>query len=277
MSHHIYYVSIYGLDDDIKQLASYFKSNHVVELPYGKMNTSLCTVLSEYVDGYGHLIIMEQEDNKSVFKTVVHDTFRFRLPFYLKEPMLRIVDGNESKKEFTEEAQRALYTRIKEETDIPCIYEWMPYLMNELRGKIYVVSDYIGYRNEKTQIYCYILSATFNDIVRIISTGIRIGKISIHAEKSGCSEEINNVQGLDDYINYFSKELAEKVQNSFVPLFDPSKEQYDPKVLNFDMSSLYRSDIKLFNAQKAIITASARNLRTNRSSIICGDMGTGQR
>ena len=82
---------------------------------------------------------------------------------------------------------------------------------------------------------------------------------------------MDSVNGLDSYLNIFGEILAERIQQSFTPKFDPNKDEYDTWVNYYD-DSCYHAGIELYNAQKACIQSSVNNLKVNKATFVIAEM-----
>ena len=89
------------------------------------------------------------------------------------------------------------------------------------------------------------------------------------------SDIIDCVDGLDSYLNIFGDTLAERIQNSFVPKYNPESNEFDQYVNNYD-DSCYHHGIELYKAQKATIQAAVENLKVNDVTFVIGEMGCGK-
>lgn len=176
-----------------------------------------------------------------------------------------------------EEKLDRLYDKIYENTAIPILREWMPYLLSRLVStsalrylNVYYNSDALS----EPPFYAASLNVHKSALIRLISAGLAHGDISI-CEGAQTSELMAEIEGLDRYLNTFGEILARKIQESFVPKFIPGESSYCERLEDFD-DECYSADIELFDAQKAVMQATINNLRNSDYSFIIGEMGSGK-
>lgn len=174
-----------------------------------------------------------------------------------------------------EDILNSLYEKLYDLTSIPILKEWMPYLYKNFSGSnknikkldvnsIYTVPPFTAYKvvipNEKLE--------------NLISYGLKnkILKINNSNKKSKTSDYI---EGLDSYLNLFGDTLASKIQESFVPKFNPETQERDTWVNHYDDSCYYKG-INMYDAQKNTIQASVNNLNENDFTLVVGEMGCGK-
>ena len=166
-----------------------------------------------------------------------------------------------------------LYTYLNKYTNIPLIAEWKDYLYTCLRSFMTpcnVVYDRDIY--DAQPIFCSHFSCNQERIYNTISDGLRSREITING--SDTSDTINQVVGLDSYLNTFSDVLTDKIKSSFIPQYTPG-EEFSKKVNDFD-DACYDEGTKLFYAQKCTIQSVVNALKIKKSSFIIGEQGSGK-
>lgn len=174
----------------------------------------------------------------------------------------------------TEEFEEVLFNKLYENTAVPVLREWMPYVMSNLQryNNMTVLEVYHSY--EEIPFTARKVSVTRKGLLSIIQDGLRIGAINID-NQTEASETMNEINGLDMYLNVFGDVLATKIQEAFVPKFDPRTDEYSEYVNNYDDSCHY-AGIEIYEAQKAVIQSVVNNLDKNKTTIVCGEMGVGK-
>lgn len=173
-----------------------------------------------------------------------------------------------------QELNDLLYDKLYQHTPIPMLKEWMPYLLQRFRFNR-CVRDLSVYQNSTTVRYNAIkINIIKMQLLEIIQVGLRTGTININNAVRN-STVMNEIQGIDSYLNIYGDLLANKIQQSFVPKFTPNDNQYTEYVHNFD-DSCYYGGIEIYEAQKAVIQSAKNNLDKNKTTFIIGEMGTGK-
>jgi SNF2 family DNA or RNA helicase len=178
--------------------------------------------------------------------------------------------------------QHEIFKCMKDCFSVPILEEWMPYLLREsnTRGgpfiKIKPAKPFYADYNNPNNIYA--LSVTFqseSQLEKLIEAGLKNHEISI-MNRMANSAEIDSVKNLNDYLNKFSDQLINKVSSKFSAVFDPEKESFNQREKDFFDYSEYFGKLKFFEAQKNVIAAVNRSLKTQRSAFIVGEMGCGK-
>ena len=106
--------------------------------------------------------------------------------------------------------------------------------------------------------------------------GLATGSIAIPGtgpQHKGCFRKI---KGVMDYLETFGVLIAEKIKNSFKPLYDPSEENVSNKILEADDYLFANKRIRLYPAQKAVAESAKRKLDNSRMAMIIADCGSGK-
>lgn len=283
----VVYISIYGFDDNIKSLLSFFNGKRKIpidkNLKFLTSNTYNC--ITEHID----------EDTMHVI-------------FYLKEPYQRSnidssntfyiylnkqdldnecvnslnLDSMLNNKKISEVIYNQLYEKFKKNITIPILREWIPYIIikfpyhyNNYEANGFSTCHIKKMNSYESNIIALRVNIDGDDIVNIISEGLKDHSINLGDKPVRTDIDENDVKTLDEYLGKYSSQLMNRVQNAFTPVFNSKTESFDSKVESFSNYVSYRSNKKLFNAQKSVINATARNIRKNRSTIIVGQMGSG--
>lgn len=174
------------------------------------------------------------------------------------------------------ELEDSLYAKIYNNTAIPVLREWMSYLYQECKKSRYAenLEIYDQKNGDKSTLQGVEVSLTESQLARIISDGIKNNSIFIK-ENATTSDAIKEISGLDTYLANYAEILADKIKESFKPKFNPSTDQYEEKLIEFD-DYCYDDDLELFEAQKSVIQAAVNNLNTSKFSLVIGEMGCGK-
>ena len=172
------------------------------------------------------------------------------------------------------EFEDVLYDKLYGNTAVPIIKEWMPFIIDSFRQQNLVrsLAVYHSY-GDNAPFECAKVQLSRVGLLNIVQAGLRTQLISI-AGNNTASETMNEVNGLDMYLNVFGDLLAEKIQQAFVPKFTPGQDEYTQYVNNYDDSCHY-GGIEIYEAQKAVIQAAVNNMNKNKTTIVVGEMGVG--
>lgn len=167
-----------------------------------------------------------------------------------------------------------LYDKLYDNTSIPLLEEWMTYVKEKLIAFNYLRELQVNTIYDTKPFYACRLMVSKEQLLSIVKTGIEEKAISINGTHVN-SELMEFTDGLDSYLNVFGDILAQRIQESFTPKFNPQIDEYTEYVNNYD-DSCFHNGIELYNAQKATIQASVNNLKENNVTFVIGEMGCGK-
>lgn len=172
-----------------------------------------------------------------------------------------------------------LFEAISFLTSVPVIKEWDEYLLDNLIRHYRVNEITIRKRTKAMKerydsLSLYRIQLSSSIVKQIVTNGLANGHISVDGTNN-VSDSIQEVTGLDSYLNGYSKQLAEKIQSNFTPKFDPHNDKYDQKLNQFEKNAMSRG-LNMFPAQKAVVQGTINNMRENDTSIIIGEPSAGK-
>ena len=175
-----------------------------------------------------------------------------------------------------EKLKDELFHKIDKKTSIPIVREWMDWLYSYLEDSYMVdVMRTYSYYEEEESIYAVKISLNENNITNALSEALEEEKISL-AGSNQHSDALDDVVGLDTYLNKFNKELTDKIQVNFRAKFTPGEDPYDKYVDYIDDFVSKKDGVEMYEAQKATIQAAVNNMKTNRTTNIIGECGSGK-
>lgn len=200
--------------------------------------------------------------------------------FYAKDKIEYLEDGSENIHIFIYsntdyELYDKLYNKIAKYSSVPVLNEWKNYIVESLiaRKKVRGMYKFTTLQNDTSR--CHRAMFNKDDIKCIVKEGLKNKDINI-AGSNNPSPILENITGLNDYLNCFGEILASKIQTSFKPKFIPGEDKYDTFTNFVDDFMFHEADIELFEAQKSIIQATVNNLKINDSTFIIAEMGSGK-
>ena len=177
-------------------------------------------------------------------------------------------------KEFFDSFYDKLYIR----TPVPMLREWMPYVFSEMRKDniAFVCRASVSEESmKKVTLSAVKIHVSVNNIYAIIERGLQSGAIKIQ-DQATASSVINEVTGLDSYLNTYADKLADKIRTSFRPLYVSGEDELSERTGTFCDWSDYRAGIRPYEGQKAVIESVSRCLRDKDSAFIIGEQGSGK-
>lgn len=174
-----------------------------------------------------------------------------------------------------DDATNKIFAKLIKYSSIPILEEWKDYIVNELMnyGSINELLIYTGFDNPPFNAY----KVYFNkDIIKnIVTEGLSSKTINIKNSNEP-SQILENINGLNDYLNSFGEILAEKIQTAFRPKFVPGEDKYDLYTDYIDDYIYHEANIELYEAQKSVIQAITNDLKVNNVSFLIAEMGSGK-
>lgn len=172
--------------------------------------------------------------------------------------------------------KKELYEKLDKHTGVPMLREWVDYVYDRLKEDFRVeeMTTYSA-RDSKDSVFVTHIKIDEEEISDYISQGLKNKEISINGSNE-YSEALNNVVGLDSYLNTFNKQLTDKIQESFRPKFVPGVDKYDKYVDYIDDFVSKKDKVEMYEAQKITIQAAVNNMKTNKTTNIIGECGSGK-
>jgi hypothetical protein len=127
---------------------------------------------------------------------------------------------------------KALFDAIDRKTGVPLIPEFQDYLLSELkRAGILrpLITHSASFRMDAWVLRC---SDGDRNIINVVENGVRTGLIAIPgADGTKGPSAFDGVESVTGYLSAYGPQIAQRIQNLFVPLFDPEKEPLSPEVM----------------------------------------------
>lgn len=263
-THELIFASFVGYNNIINDINKSF--SHVKE----KFNVNIKYHFTAYAIKNKYKIFFKRKDlNFSHLIVAAEDMYS--LNDKMEESFVCYIYYN---KNIENDLENKLYDKLYKYCSIPLLKEWIPYIQKELinDNKLYDMQIYAleddGFRVAK-------LEANKNLLKEIISNGLRFEHINICGNNEP-SVLLNSCDGINSYLELFGESLAKKIQNNFKAKFTPGEDNYDKYTDVIDDYMHHKVGKELYEAQKSTIQSISNNWKTNRNSIICGEMGSGK-
>lgn len=235
---------------------------------------------------YGHAMIYRKDtatENASQTDTRIEMTlFVNRAAGEAREPYMDL----SSSEPIPQKLLDVLYAKLNGDgnfrglASIGLLPEWMPYLAQKLvqYGCLYIPRVEKPTAEEDVshnELFVYILSVTDSYLCNIVTSGLNEHELNIHGTNTA-SIKLENIHGLNDYLNEFGTILSDEVQERFTPRFTPGQDEYSKYLNDYSDYVTYNAGIMLYDAQKNVIQSAANCLSEEKFTYICSMMGTGR-
>ena len=168
------------------------------------------------------------------------------------------------------------YDKLYKLSPVPVIKEWSYYLLKEMYSKrmFFALETYCSDESIKFQAFCF--RAKVERLKELISIGLKEGHIRVSSHKNRTSVTMQEMSGLDSYLNTFKDVLAKRIQGSFVPRFIPHKDKYSYILNDLTDYGSYMGHLDLYDAQKSVVQSISNALDKKKIAYICGEQGVGK-
>ena len=171
-----------------------------------------------------------------------------------------------------------IFDKLNKNSSVPILREWMPYLIEKMRsnGSIFHRTyANIGTADNDVTVRLSAFTVYSKWLVNTIQTGLKEGTITIEGCRKN-SPEMENISGLDGYLENFNEILTQKIQQSFTPKFIPQVDSYDQNLVDLNDYSDYKSRFKYYPAQLSVIQAVSNTLDSQKAAFVTAEMGAGK-
>lgn len=173
------------------------------------------------------------------------------------------------------------YEKANMYSPIPLKKEWAPFIYESLVRNncvsVYTVNNCGDTNAPKSEVVRIDLNQTRMTV--FLGEALKNGTISIDKTKE--VSLLTSETSLDSYTQEYCETLADKISNSFTPVYDPVMPvgNYPFSALNDFEDFCYDSgkqNLQLYEAQKSMIMACASNLNTEHLCFVNGECGSGK-
>ena len=255
-----------GYSESVKAMADAIWAGGSIEVKHSSYYNTYYCMTKEYIKEikkeryYSECIIRRKDAEDKAEEEDEENNERIEI----KRAYIYIKDGNIEK----------LFEEIDKRTSIPLLSEYANYLIEKMKENDLLYELKVYTRQEEIQAYCMIRND--EQIGEIIENGIKKGAIKIPGGKEEHKGKFEEVKGVTDYLKKYAMQIAEKIKVSFKPLFDPSKEKFNPDIENIDKYLEKTKGINLYSAQKAVIESVSRKLENGKICWIISECGSGK-
>lgn len=178
--------------------------------------------------------------------------------------------------EIPQALQDAMYDKFYKMSPAPVLKEWIPYLFRSLCRQ-YSIHPLRCTQSEDLphKMSAFHVSVSVNALTSAITEGLQSGDININGSNAA-SIRMDEMSGIDGYLNEFSETLAHRIHNAFRPYFIPGQDSYSQTLNDLCDYAAYHGHLKLYDAQKAVCQAVSNALDKKKSAFIVGECGSGK-
>ena len=232
-----------------------------------------------------HRIIL-QADNASYKRNVSHDgIYAEGILMALDDENSDMCDEENAEVEnpnvkrkmyiFCEEGDTdALFTELDKKTTIPLIPEFKEYVLKEcFKRKILTQLEVLS-ASSRFDGYMLEVRNDESEMEALINEGLKSGQIKIPNATVG--DSFKNIETVSQYLNKFGVTIADRIRNSFNPLFDPATEDICDRLKKINGNLKVNAGYTLFPAQLAVAEALKRRLDKAKVGLVVAECGSGK-
>lgn len=168
----------------------------------------------------------------------------------------------------------SLYAELDKKTAIPLIPEFKDYILGEcFKRKILVQLEVLS-ASVHFDAYMLEVQNDEKEIEQIVNDGLKTGQISIPNAVNGSGFE--NIETVSQYLNKYGITIANRIRESFNPLFDPASEYICDRLKRINGNLKKNVGYTLYPAQLAVAEALKRRLDKAKVGIVVAECGSGK-
>ena len=233
----------------------------------------------------GHKIILKAQ-HKAYKRTITHDGV------YAEGTMMALDDENSAMQDdeqmefenpnkkrkmyiFCDEGDTdSLFAELDKKSAIPLIPEFKDYVLEEcLKRKVLVPLEVLS-ASVRFDAYMLEVRNDEKEIENIVNEGLRTGRISIPNSLPGTGFE--NIETVSQYLNKYGITIANRIRESFNPLFDPAREPICDKLKEINSYLKKNVGYSLYPAQLATAESLKRQLDRAKVGLVIAECGSGK-
>ncbi len=168
----------------------------------------------------------------------------------------------------------SLFCELDKKTAVPLIPDFKEYILSEcFKRKILIQLEVLS-ASVRFDAYMLEVRNDEKEIEDIVNEGLKTGQITIPgAVKNSGFDDIETVS---QYLNRYGVTIANRIRNSFNPLFDPAVETICDRLKRINTNLKKNVGYSLYPAQLAVAEAVKRRLDKSKVGIIVAECGSGK-
>lgn len=260
-------------------------NKNIVVIRFGGYPETVLSMSDAIFSGCSVCIRLPNERTEAVFSSKGVRNYERRIINYETgaECVMKVKDDEASGS--CEKAQRNIYIFCKSEEElfseldrklsVPLLPCWSEYFIRELTGRKLLKKLSVYSTNAPLYAYAMSLKNGEKEIAAVLTDGLKSGEIEIPGGVRG-DPAFKNIKSFTNYLEAFGTEIAKRIQKTFVPVFDPSKEQICAELKELNGYIHSKTGYSLYDAQLAGAEALKRRLEEERLVILSAACGTGK-
>lgn len=233
----------------------------------------------------GHTIILKAQ-HKAYKRTITHDGI------YAEGTMMALDDENGEMQDdeqmevenpkakrkmyiFCEEGDTdSLFAELDKKSAIPLIPEFKDYILEEcLKRKVLIPLEVLS-ASVRFDAYMLEVQNDEKEMETIVNEGLKTGRITIPNAQPGAGFE--NIETVSQYLNKYGITIANRIRESFNPLFDPVQEPICDKLQEINSYLKKNAGYSLYAAQLATAESLKRQLDRAKVGLVIAECGSGK-
>ena len=169
----------------------------------------------------------------------------------------------------------ALFEEIDKKISVPLIPEFKDFIIDELiKNEILIPLEVLSIE-QSFDAYMLRMRNDEKDVIDIVNRGLASGAISIpNADKS--QNNFKDINSVSKYLQEYGTVIAERIKDSFTPLYDPATEDICPILKDINKYLKSHTGYELYPAQLAVAEAVKRRLDEAKVAMIIAECGSGK-
>ena len=168
----------------------------------------------------------------------------------------------------------SLYSELDKKTAIPLIPEFKDFVLDECLKKGILKQLEVLSASVHFDAYMFEVRNDEKEMEEIVNRGLKTGRIIIPNSKKGSGFE--NINTVSQYLNKYGITIANRIRESFNPLFDPAKEDICDRLKRINGNLKKNVGYTLYPAQLAVAEAIKRRLDKSKVGVIVAECGSGK-
>lgn len=168
----------------------------------------------------------------------------------------------------------ALFAEVDKKTAIPLLPQFKDYVLEELLRRRILVPLEVLSTCRRFDAYMLELSNDETEVEAVVNTGLKTGRISI--PRAVDDTGFAHIDTVSQYLNAYGVTLAQRIRDSFDPLFDPAGGDICSRLKSINAHLQQSAGYCLYPAQLAVAEALKRRLDRAKVGIVVAECGSGK-
>lgn len=171
--------------------------------------------------------------------------------------------------------RKSLFDEIDIKVSVPLIPEFTDYIIDELLSHNLLVKLEVLTTGNGFDAYMLMTRHDEQDVIDIVNHGLKTGKITI----PNCTSPVDafkDITTVSKYLNEYGTTVADRIKNSFTPVYDPTQEDICTKLKEINACLKSHTGYELYPAQLAVAESVKRRLDEAKVAMIIAECGSGK-